>query len=267
MKSHLRDIPCSRRRIGIRNRCRCPRWPRLIMILMCIGANVLPWSPGSPGHPARADTESSPVATFSTFVEGQDENVKRNIMIACEKLDGVTIPPGGTLSFNEIVGEGSAQNGFAPGRVMYRDHVVLEPGGGLCQVSSTIYNVLLLAGCVILERHRHSRPVAYVPLGLDATIKYGKKDLKMKNPHAVPIRLELRADSASLRAVITSGGVFLHRFEIETDEEEVPIPLAEDIDRIRPGIMVHVYRKRYKGNTFIENALLYRDYYPPAYIR
>lgn len=267
MNIDVRDISCRRRNIGVRNADRYPRRPRHITALMCIGVIALSWMPGSPGYPARADAESSPVATFSTFVEGQDENVKRNIMIACEKLDGVTIPSGGTLSFNDIVGEGSAQNGFAPGRVMYRDHVVLEPGGGLCQVSSTIYNALLIAGCVILERHRHSRPVAYVPLGLDATIKYGKKDLKMKNPHAVPIRLELRADSASLRAVITSVGVLSHRFEIETEEEEIPIPLAEDIDRIRPGIMVHVYRKRYKGNTFIENALLYRDYYPPAYIR
>lgn len=238
-----------------------------IFTLMCIAAIVLSRTPGLPGNTARAETEANIVSTFSTFIEGQDENVKQNIMIACGKLDGAIIPPGGTISFNEIVGEGSAKNGFAPGRVMYRDHVVLEPGGGLCQVSSTIYNALLMAGCVILERHRHSRPVAYVPLGLDATIKYGKKDLRLKNPHAVPIRLELRADTVSLRAVVTAGGVIPHRYEIETEEEEVPLPIVEDMDRIRPGIMVHVYRKRYNGSTFIENALLYRDYYPPAYAR
>ncbi|TFH43707.1 MAG: hypothetical protein E4G96_00475 [Chrysiogenales bacterium] len=216
---------------------------------------------------AQADDKPVVIASFSTSIDGQDENVKQNIMIACSKIDGIVISPRSLISFNEIVGEGSAKNGFAPGRVLYRDQVVMEPGGGLCQVSSTLYNALLMAGCVIVERHRHFQPVTYVPLGLDATIKYGKKDLRMRNPHAVSLRIELRADDASLRAVVSAERKIPHRYEIATEEEEVPLPSAGEMDRIRPGMMVHVYRKRYRGDVLQENSLLYRDYYQPAYIR
>ena len=120
----------------------------------------------------RASDKTDIAASFSTSVAEQDDNVKRNIMIACERLSGFVVAPGSVFSFNDTVGEASAKNGYLTGRVLYRDSVVMEPGGGLCQVSSTLFNAFLLAGCVIIERHRHSQPVAYVPAGLDATIKY-----------------------------------------------------------------------------------------------
>lgn len=206
-------------------------------------------------------------ATFSTSIAGQDDNVRSNIMIASQKLNGTIISPNSIFSFNDSVGEGSAKNGYLAGRVLYRDRIEMEPGGGLCQVSSTLFNAFLMAGCIIIERHRHFQPVTYVPLGLDATIKYGKKDLRIKNPHPYRLRIEMNAEGASLITRIISEQKQKFRYEIYTEEDELAVPAADDADRIRQGISVHVYRKRYQGEKLIDSALLYKDYYPPVYIR
>jgi vancomycin resistance protein YoaR len=211
--------------------------------------------------------DNTVVSSFSTSIADQDENVKLNILIACRKLNGITIAPGSVFSFNDTVGEGSTRNGFAPGRVLYRDRVAIEPGGGLCQVSSTLYNALLMAGCNIVERHRHYQPVSYVPVGLDATIKYGKKDLKIRNPHQFALAIEIKASHSSLVAVISAAEKTRYRYEIETEEDEVAVPAGDDADRIRQGVSVLVYRKKFLDNKFIDSMLLYRDYYPPVYIR
>jgi len=215
----------------------------------------------------QASEQSVVAASFSTSIAEQDDNVKRNIMIACERLDGMVIQPNSIFSFNDTVDEGSAKNGYVMGRVLYRDRVAMEPGGGLCQVSSTLFNAFLMAGCTIIERHRHFQPVTYVPLGLDATIKYGKKDLKIKNPHQHSIRIEMQLNEKSLIVVITAEKKLPYHYEIYTEENDVQAPAGEDADRIRQGISVLVYRKQYAGSRLVNSALLYKDYYPPAYIR
>jgi len=120
------------------------------------------------------------ISSYRTSVESQDSSVKANIKMASSKIDGVVIFPGEVFSFNKIVGEANAANGYMMGRVLYEGAALYEPGGGVCQVSSTLFNGFLLSGCIIIERHKHMQPVSYVPLGLDATIRYGKKDLKIK---------------------------------------------------------------------------------------
>ncbi len=219
-------------------------------------------------HPCLGSSiEKYPAATFSTSIDVQDANVKRNIIIACHKLNGAVILANSVFSFNTIVGEGSAKNGFVPGRVLYRDRVAVEPGGGLCQVSSTLFNALLMAGCTIIERHRHSQPVSYVPMGLDATIKFGKKDLRIKNPYTHALKIEITAGDSSLIVKIMAEQKIPYRYEIYTEEDEQVIPVSEDSDRIRQGMSVLVYRKRFQGDKLMDTMLMYKDYYPPVYIR
>ncbi len=206
------------------------------------------------------------VANFSTSVKDQTPEVKKNIAIACDRLEGFVLQAGSVLSFNGIVGEGSAANGFANGNVLYRDEVVLEPGGGLCQVSSTLFNAMLMAGCAIVERHRHYQPVTYVPLGLDATIKYGKKDLRIRNPHDQPLYISAVMNNSSLAITIRAAQPLKHTYELVTEEEDVPLPLDSD-DGIRPGMSVYVYRNKMKNGKVIESFLMYKDYYPPVRLR
>ncbi len=207
------------------------------------------------------------ISSFSTSVADQDDAVKHNISLACDRINGITLKSGETFSFNETVGEGSAKNGFVDGRVLYRDHVRYESGGGLCQVSSTLFNALLMAGCRIVERHRHFQPVTYVPLGLDATIKYSKKDLRMRNTLSQSLYINATMNDKSLIIVIYGVKRLNYKYLIDTEEDEITIPFAKDSERIRQGISVYVYRKKFIDNKFIESFLLYKDFYPPVYIK
>jgi len=214
-----------------------------------------------------AGEELVTIASFTTSVEDQDFNVKTNIAIAAGKLSGTVIQPGEVFSFNNTVGDGSAANGFLTGRVLYQDTTSYESGGGICQVSSTLFNAMLLAGCSITERHRHSQPVRYVPLGLDATIRYGKKDLRMKNSTPRPLHIFAVINGKSLTLMIKSAGTLENSYEIYTEEEEINLPFANDENKtIRPGISIYVYRKKIHNSTVIENTLLYKDFYPPVNI-
>jgi vancomycin resistance protein YoaR len=207
------------------------------------------------------------VASYATSVEDQDAGVKTNLQLACRRLNGYVIMPKSVVSFSEIVGEGSAKNGFVNGRVLYRDEVRYEPGGGLCQASTTLFNVLLAAGFIIIERHRHLQPVTYVPLGLDATIRYGKKDLKMKNPFQQRFRIEASLSDKSLLIALKSETPLPYRYELVTEEEDVEIPLVDRSKPVRQGISVYVSRNKMSGNTIQESTLLYKDFYPPVYLK
>lgn len=220
-------------------------------------------------------TQSSPysrdelitISSYTTSVQDQDFNVKTNIALAAGKLNGLAVMPGEVFSFNKVVGEGSAENGFLTGRVLYQDTTAYESGGGICQVSSTLFNAMLLSGFSVTERHRHSRPVRYVPMGLDATIRYGKKDLRMKNLHSHPLYISTSMNDKSLTILIKSERNLQNLYEVVTEEEEINLPFANDDNKIiRPGISIYVYRKRIQGTKVIENYLLYKDFYPPVNI-
>lgn len=214
-----------------------------------------------------ADKELITISSFTTSVQDQEFNVKTNIALAAGKLNGMVIQPGEIFSFNKAVGDGSAANGFLTGRVLYQDTVAYESGGGICQVSSTLFNSFLLSGCTIIERHRHSRPVRYVPLGLDATIRYGKKDLRVKNLHSYPLYIFASMNDKSLTITIKSERNLQNLYEITTEEEEINLPFLKDENRrIRPGISIYVYRKRIQNGNVIERFLLYKDFYPPVNI-
>lgn len=211
--------------------------------------------------------EPATVSTYTTQLEGQEEGVRRNIALASKKLNGCVIAPGSLFSFNDTVGEGSSRGGYVDGRVLYRDGVAEEPGGGICQVSSTAFNAFLRAGFEIVTRYRHSQPVSYVPPGLDATIKYGKKNLVMKNPWPFPVTVRADISGGCLTVSLVAQGAPQYRFTVETDDEEILLPLGDGDREVRNGLSVHVYRLKHAGGRLLEKRLLYRDYYPPVYIK
>lgn len=214
----------------------------------------------------KLSAESILINSFTTSIEKQDDNVKKNIALAVEKLNGYVIEPEGSISFNDIVGEASVVNGYVSGRVFYWNEAVYEPGGGLCQVSTTLFNALLLSGFSIKERHKHSQPVKYAPPGLDATIFYGKKNLKMTNPFKQRFTISVSLTDSSLTFMIFGENKIPYHYDIETEEEEVEIPLLNvKKDRnFRPGYNVYVFRKKYSGDKLLENFLLYKDFVPPV---
>ncbi|MFZ7101690.1 MAG: VanW family protein [Peptococcaceae bacterium] len=111
----------------------------------------------------------------------QNPNRTENIKIACEAVKNTLLSPGETFSFNKVVGPREEDKGYLNAMVILGGEFIPGLGGGICQVSSTLYNSVLLAGLEIVERYPHSLKIDYVPLGRDATVNYGLKDFKFKN--------------------------------------------------------------------------------------
>ncbi|HMV45789.1 MAG TPA: VanW family protein, partial [Leptospiraceae bacterium] len=139
--------------------------------------------------------------------------------------------------------------------------------GGLCQVSSTVFNLLLLSGFVIKERHKHSQPVSYVPMGLDATIFYGKKNLRMQNPHSQSFRLVAEITDSTLTFSLYGNQELLEKYELETEEEEHELPILKKEKSYRNAYTVSVFRKKYRGENLLETSLLYKDFIPAVYFK
>ncbi len=118
---------------------------------------------------------------FSTNFETSSMARKNNIQVALESFDGVTLEDGEILSFNEVTGARNESAGYKPAKIISGGTFVEGFGGGVCQVSTTLYNACLLAGLEILEVHNHSLPVSYIEPSFDAMVNTGSSDLVIRN--------------------------------------------------------------------------------------
>lgn len=121
------------------------------------------------------------VAKYTTSFDAGQAGRTYNIKVAAAALDGLLMAPGDTFSFNQVVGPRSSEAGYKNANVIVNNEFVQGLGGGVCQVSSTLYNAVLLADLKITDRSNHTLPVGYVPIGRDATVVYGAIDFKFIN--------------------------------------------------------------------------------------
>jgi vancomycin resistance protein VanW len=115
-----------------------------------------------------------------------------NITLALKRVNNLPVAPGAIFSFWQVVGRPGSARGFVPGRSLLAGQLRPDYGGGLCHLSGLMYCVSLMAGLEVLERHPHSRDIyndqtRYAPLGADATVAYGFKDLRVLNPYSFPV--------------------------------------------------------------------------------
>lgn len=132
----------------------------------------------------------TPMSEYKTNLLSRDENVRENIEKAAMKLNGAVVPSNKEFSFNEIVGITDQAHGYKNAPVILHDKIIQAAGGGVCQVSSTLYNAVLLANLDIVYRVNHSHQVNYVPAGLDATVADNGPDFKFKNTTDTPIYIK-----------------------------------------------------------------------------
>ena len=125
--------------------------------------------------------EPTPISEYSTHFDSNLVNRTVNIRLAAKALDGKILAPGKRFSFNESVGKRTTEAGFKEATIIEGNTYIAGIGGGICQVSSNLYNAVLLAHLEIIERHSHSLPVDYVPLGKDATVSFPVLDFKFRN--------------------------------------------------------------------------------------
>ena len=148
---------------------------------------------------AQIDTE---IGTYSTSFYGSSSNRIANIQNGCRLIDETTLFPGETFSFTEMVAPFTSANGYYIAGGYSAGRTVDSMGGGICQVSSTLYNAVLRAELTIVERLNHIMTVGYVPLAADATISEGAIDFKFRNDFDFPIYIEAYTYNGSVTVAI-----------------------------------------------------------------
>lgn len=154
-----------------------------------------------------------------------------NIHVAGESTSDVLLMPGETFSYNKKTGARNWVNGYQSAPIIVGGRVVNGEGGGVCQVSTTIYNAALLSGLTIDEVHNHSLPSRYAPRGRDATVSYGYTDLKFTNPYTHPIYI---------KNIVGNGAITSKIYGCSLDRERIVIRMEEEY--LKDKITVKTYR-------------------------
>lgn len=159
------------------------------------------------------------LASYTTSYATSNSNRSNNIALAASKLDGTVIMPGETFSYNETIGKRTVAAGFKEAGAYSNGQVVTEVGGGICQVSSTLYNAALRVNLEIVSRKNHNFQVSYVPIGTDATVSWEQPDFKFKNNRNYAIRI--KATTSNKKITIQIYGLK------QDDDYEVEIELQK----------------------------------------
>ena len=158
---------------------------------------------------------SSTIATGSilgSYATSYNPNIQRaiNVELAANRINGVTLEPGQEFSFSQTILPRTPENGYVTAPVINAGTMTTGYGGGICQVSSTLYAAMIVSGLPATERHPHSLPVSYIPEGWDATISTPYKDLKFINIFDFPIQINATTDTAFAHTNSLRGGL-LHK--------------------------------------------------------
>ncbi len=148
------------------------------------------------------------VASFETTFANTGVGVGRsaNIRSAAAKMDGTMLNPGDSFSFNDVVGPRTLEAGFTYAPEIVGDELETGVGGGTCQVASTLHAAALFGALDVVERHAHGRASSYAKVGLDATVAYGRVDLRLSNPFPFPVILHAYLPSPTAVRVEIIGG-------------------------------------------------------------
>ena len=142
------------------------------------------------------------LATFTTYYGTADSGRCYNIYLAAKSITEAVVMPGETFSYNDLIGECSTRTGYRESTIYLNGKVSKGIGGGICQVSTTLYNAVLGANLEIVERRNHSLSVTYVPLGQDAMVSIGSSDFKFKNNRDYPIKVIATTGTGSVTCQI-----------------------------------------------------------------
>lgn len=222
-------------------------------------------------------TEAFPykISEFPTRYDATNINRTQNLSLATGKINGTVLMPGETFSYNQVVGKRTIDAGYKDAKIYENGKVVDGLAGGICQVSSTLYNAVLLANLEIVERTNHSFTTSYVKAGRDATVVYGVKDFQFKNNRNYPIKIEGSVGSGILTFKI-------HGIKEETEYEVKIVPYTTGTipyttqtitdTSLQPGetvieqsghagCKVTTYKQLWLNGTMVSNELLSNDTY------
>jgi vancomycin resistance protein YoaR len=167
-----------------------------------------------------ASIRTKRVSQYFTYFNSRNKERSHNIYLASEAINNYVVFPGETFSFNTVVGNRTVDRGYLPAPIIVKGELSEGVGGGICQVSSTLYNAVDRAGVKIIERYSHSRRVPYVPPNRDATVSWYGPDFTFKNRHNQPLLIRSKVVGGQLIIVIFSSDTF--------DNNKRDVPSAPD---------------------------------------
>lgn len=211
------------------------------------------------------------IGGYTTYYSEKDVGRCANIAIAAALVDGITLQPYGEFSFNATVGRRTEEAGFQQAKIIANGEYVLGVGGGVCQVSTTLYNAALKAGLTVTEFHAHSLRVGYVEPSRDAMVS-SHCDLKLFNPKNSAVYLSAKTFNGGIK-VSFYGKDDGDRYEIisktlATLPPPLPIVKTGDKEEIlreeKWGVQSEAYIERYKGGVLLSRKRLRKDEYRPV---
>lgn len=226
---------------------------------------------------AQLDPIDTKLTTFATRYKNSVESRKYNIALAADMISSTLLLPGAEYSFNRSIGGGAGErNGFQSAGIYSGLDLVQEPGGGVCQVSSTIYNIALNLGINPTQRDNHGMRVSYLPAGMDAVVYSPYLDLKFVNPFDDPIYIIAHADGEELRFNVYGAADALGGYSYDYEQEVYDLneAVTEEIkDSSIPkgaivldpspkdGFKAKVYKLTYKNGSLVKRELFTDDEY------
>lgn len=222
------------------------------------------------------------VSVVSTYFNGSSSGRIQNITTASSAFHGLLVPPGGTLSMADILGDISLDNGYAEALIIYGDRTIKGVGGGVCQVSTTLYRAVFFGGYEIVERHPHAYRVGYYEqgpgspgTGLDATVFVPLVDFKFRNDTNAWLLLEtyLYGNQLLWKFYSSSDGRTVEWSRRISDNVEAPKPLykensdldkgeVEQVDYEADGMDVVVYRTVTRNDDVLHQDTIKTHYLP-----
>ena len=215
------------------------------------------------------------LASFTTYYDTSNKDRSKNLELAASKINGKILAPDEEFSYNSTVGARTIEAGYKEAKIYSDGKVVDGIGGGICQLSSTLYNSAFFANLDITERYNHMFLTSYVKEGRDATVAYGVKDFKFKNNRSFPIKIETTVSSGIVTCAIygikedTEYDVsFDTQIVSSTDapvKYEYDSSLALGEQKIKQcgsnAMTVNVYKVVKLNGSIISKTLIYQDFY------
>jgi len=152
-----------------------------------------------------SEIKENRIGSYVTYYPEGNRERTHNIKLAAEAIDNQVLFPGERFSFNQVVGERTKEKGYLRAPVIIKGEFTEDVGGGICQVSSTLYNAVNIRGIAIIERYAHSREVTYVPPGKDATVSWNGPDFVFQNTYNQPVLILAAAQHGKVSISIFSS--------------------------------------------------------------
>ncbi len=215
------------------------------------------------------------IGSGATYYSASNSDREANLIVGASKLNGMVVMPNEIVSFNTMVAPITAENGYKAANVIQGDEYVLDLGGGLCQVSTTLYNAVIQAELEVIERDCHAFPSDYVTMGLDAAVAQGYIDFQFRNDSGYPIYISMWCGGGEIGAAIYGKEIHDASRKISFDyviTDVIEKPKAKEVEdpKLKPGERVvevagHTGYTVDTYKTVTENGESYTEWFSTSY--